>query len=116
MRFALTLLCGIVLCGAAAAQRSAVSGTVTVEQKGKEIADRSGAVIWLSPLEHASEPAPPSHAYRLTQKDKHFDPHLLVIPKGAEVEFPNKDPFFHNVFSLHDGMRFDLGLYERGDS
>ncbi len=30
------------------------------------------------------------------------------------MEFPNHDPFFHNVFSLFDGKRFDLGLYESG--
>ena len=32
------------------------------------------------------------------------------------VQFPNKDPFFHNVFSLFNGKRFDLGLYEAGSS
>jgi hypothetical protein len=30
------------------------------------------------------------------------------------VHFPNADPFFHNVFSLFNGRRFDLGLYEAG--
>jgi hypothetical protein len=30
------------------------------------------------------------------------------------VQFPNEDPFYHNVFSLFDGKRFDLGLYEAG--
>jgi hypothetical protein len=30
------------------------------------------------------------------------------------VEFPNQDPFFHNVFSYFEGKRFDLGLYEAG--
>jgi hypothetical protein len=37
-----------------------------------------------------------------------------VIPVGGKVEFPNHDPFFHNVFSLFEGKRFDLGLYESG--
>jgi hypothetical protein len=32
------------------------------------------------------------------------------------VQFPNEDPFFHNVFSLFNGKRFDLGLYESGTS
>ncbi|MGA2102178.1 MAG: carboxypeptidase regulatory-like domain-containing protein, partial [Candidatus Sulfotelmatobacter sp.] len=35
-------------------------------------------------------------------------------PVGGKVEFPNHDPFFHNVFSLFEGKRFDLGLYESG--
>lgn len=39
-----------------------------------------------------------------------------MIPVGTVVQFPNADPFFHNVFSLFDGKRFDLGLYEAGSS
>jgi hypothetical protein len=53
---------------------------------------------------------------RLVQKNKRFEPHLLVIPVGTSVDFPNEDPFFHNVFSLYKGKRFDLGLYEAGSS
>src|SRR5438045_5108518 len=52
----------------------------------------------------------------LTQKGKMFEPHLLVVQVGSVVDFPNRDPFFHNVFSLFDGKRFDLGLYEAGSS
>jgi hypothetical protein len=50
------------------------------------------------------------------QKNKRFTPHVLVVPVGSVVEFPNLDPFFHNVFSLFDGKRFDLGLYEAGST
>jgi hypothetical protein len=50
------------------------------------------------------------------QKDKQFIPHLLIVPVGTNVEFPNADPFFHNVFSLFNGKRFDLGLYESGST
>lgn len=73
------------------------------------------AVIWLVPLRQ-TPPAPfvPGRHYRLLQKNREFKPHLLVIPVGSIVDFPNKDPFFHNVFSLFDGKRFDLGLYEAG--
>src|SRR5262249_1128729 len=37
-----------------------------------------------------------------------------AVEVGTMVDFPNLDPFFHNVFSLFDGKRFDLGLYEAG--
>jgi len=75
-------------------------------------------VVWLSPLSGADpKPAASQHGpYRLLQKDKQFHPHLLVVPTGTSVEFPNADPFFHNVFSLFNGKRFDLGLYESGTS
>jgi hypothetical protein len=75
------------------------------------------AVIWLEPL--AGTPALPflpERHYTLLQKNRTFVPHLQVIPVGTVVQFPNADPFFHNVFSLFDGKRFDLGLYEAGSS
>jgi len=75
------------------------------------------AVLWLKPLAAGSAVpwAPqPRGSYTLLQKNKMFTPHLLVIPVGGIVQFPNQDPFFHNVFSLFDGKRFDLGLYEAG--
>ena len=53
---------------------------------------------------------------RLVQRNKSFDPHLLVVPVGSVVAFPNHDPFFHYVFSLFEGKRFDLGLYEAGST
>ena len=73
------------------------------------------AAIWLTPLHgNTRGNVPASGSYTLAQKDKQFFPHLLVVPVGSTVHFPNEDPFFHNVFSLFDGRRFDLGLYEAG--
>jgi plastocyanin len=75
------------------------------------------AVIWLKPLQQTpSPPGPTQEHYRLLQKNRMFTPHLLVVPVGSVVQFPNADPFFHNVFSLFDGKRFDLGLYEAGST
>lgn len=75
------------------------------------------AVIWLEPLSGTPTlPFVPRQRYVLQQKNRAFIPHLLVIPAGSVVEFPNEDPFFHNVFSLFEGKRFDLGLYEAGSS
>jgi plastocyanin len=62
-----------------------------------------------------STPVVPMHAV-LAQKNKMFEPHMLVVTRGSTVEFPNRDPWFHNVFSLFNGKRFDLGLYEAGTS
>lgn len=75
------------------------------------------AAIWLTP-QRASRLAPPRNdrTYTLLQKNKQFFPHLLIVPVGSIVHFPNADPFFHNVFSLFDGRRFDLGLYEAGST
>jgi plastocyanin len=75
------------------------------------------AVIWLEA--QAGTPAlpfSPHRQYTLLQKNRMFVPHLQVIPVSAVVQFPNADPFFHNVFSLFEGKRFDLGLYEAGST
>lgn len=73
------------------------------------------AVVWLKPLNRGTlQPFPPSGHYTLLQKNRMFTPHLLVVPVGSVVAFPNADPFYHNVFSLFNGKRFDLGLYEAG--
>jgi hypothetical protein len=75
------------------------------------------AVAWLEPLAGTPTlPFVPQGHYTLLQKNRTFIPHLQVIPIGSLVQFPNADPFFHNVFSLFEGRRFDLGLYEAGSS
>ena len=88
------------------------------DAKGTKGRDTSDIVLWLTPAEGLapSVALQPMQHPRLTQKDKSFEPHVLVVPVGTEVEFPNRDPFFHNVFSLFEGKRFDLGLYEAGST
>ncbi|HXY02654.1 MAG TPA: hypothetical protein VEI49_03705 [Terriglobales bacterium] len=78
--------------------------------------DSSNVIVWLKPLGTAASETPPlpQQKPRVIQRHKTFEPHLLVVPVGATVDFPNHDPFFHNVFSVFDGKRFDLGLYEAG--
>ena len=79
--------------------------------------DSDKVVLWLTPLaEQTPNPSQAAERPRLVQRNKSFDPHVLVVPVGSVVEFPNRDPFFHNVFSLFEGKRFDLGLYEAGST
>ena len=68
----------------------------------REAVDLSNIVIWLTPLGPGAGAvsAPPSgHSMpQIAQTNKSFDPHILVIQVGTPVQFPNKDPFLHNVF------------------
>jgi plastocyanin len=52
----------------------------------------------------------------MDQRGETFVPHVLAITVGTTVDFPNSDPFFHNVFSLSRTRPFDLGRYARGQS
>jgi plastocyanin len=114
------------------AQTTPLTATVRgrVEVIGRATSGKSrrgmipSTVVWLTPLAGSVDPsatagdavANPSQTPKLVQKNKSFHPHILVVPAGSMVEFPNRDPFFHNVFSLFEGKRFDLGLYEAGTS
>ncbi|HLY16734.1 MAG TPA: hypothetical protein VKR61_05895 [Bryobacteraceae bacterium] len=76
--------------------------------------DLRGVVVWLEST-NGRAAIPASTAGRvqiMTQKDKHFDPHVVAIPVGGGVDFPNDDPFFHDVFSNYSGQQFNLGLYK----
>ncbi len=63
-----------------------------------------------STLPHAREtPA-------MEQRNQAFLPRVVVVSAGGTVAFPNRDPIFHNVFSVSPVKRFDLGRYVRGKS
>ena len=47
----------------------------------------------------------------IVQKDEQFVPHVIAVTAGSVVDFPNQDPFFHNVFSLSKPATFDLGRF-----
>jgi plastocyanin len=53
--------------------------------------------------------------YIMSTKNKQFSPRLMIVPKGAEVLFPNNDPIIHNVFSVSGKNRFDGGRYGKGE-
>ena len=119
----------ICICAVALFSRTG-SGTVIVQaeivgssgQKAKSLigkVDASNVVVWLTPLAQSSgatHVAPSQPAPKIVQANKSFEPHVLVVQLGTDVQFPNHDPFLHNVFSFFDGKRFDLGFYEAGSS
>ena len=100
------------------AREATVTGEITLRAAGSQAVERdaSKVVVWLVPVktvQSARLTTENSH-YRLLQHNKRFEPGLLVVPIGSVVDFPNADPWFHNVFSLYRGKRFDLGLYQAG--
>jgi plastocyanin len=100
---------------AAAAHRAAdVRGRLTLLDKGSRPGDDVGtAVVWLA---GGAGGRPTPVQAEISTAEKAFSPHVLVLPVGSTVSFPNHDPFNHNVFSLSEEQPFDLGLYGRGEA
>ena len=104
---------------AAQAVAATVGGTVQIvnsrDQNVRNKSDYSGVVVWLERVG-----APPLESVprtvKIVQKQKRFVPHLVAVPVGSTVDFPNLDPIFHNAFSNFAGQPFDVGLYPPGTS
>lgn len=103
---ALIAVSGFVAVAHVAAEPRALHGVVRVN--GRPARD---VVVW---LDDARPIVPPPTPAVLDQRNLEFLPRLLVVPVGTTVEMPNSDRVFHNVFSFHNGKRFDLGLYPAG--
>jgi plastocyanin len=92
----------------------AAAGTITgrvdlVDKPGRQTSDLSDVVVYLDAEKVKPKPATAT----VVMKGKAFFPHVVVIPVGGTVEFPNEDPIFHNAFSVSGENRFDLALYKR---
>jgi len=103
----------MILCSLLIAQEATVRGTVNVLHPSRSEAGSADVVVWLSSV-NGKDTVAPGPIAQLLQKDKRFTPHMLAVPVGTSIEFPNQDPFFHDVFSIYHGKPFDLGLYESG--
>ena len=91
---------------------AAVKGTITAgPPPGTPVADAVVMVDGPAP----PAPAPGGHAV-VDQRSQTFVPHVLAVPVGTMVDFPNHDPVLHNVFSASPAKRFDLGMYDQGET
>ena len=107
MRSMTTIVC-LSLGGLAAgpvAQADGVTGKVSLTRGAAR-----EAVVY---LEGGAKAPPLAHAM-VDQRDKMFEPHVLVVTRGTTVRFPNDDTIFHNVFAYFQAKKFDLGMYPRG--
>ena len=110
----LALACGLL---AGAAEAGDIRVAVSVLTPEKKTVPGAGAVVWIVDAAAAKQAAAsPSVRPKIASKSKRFDPHVAVVPAGGTVQFPNLDGIYHNVFSLSEKARFDLGLYRNGAS
>lgn len=71
-------------------------------------------VLYLKGVAYAGA-LPPGRA-QIRQEHESFSPRVVAITRGSTVDFPNFDPYFHNVFSLSGAATFDLGRYPDGQT
>lgn len=97
----------------ATVQAAVVSGNVTFVTKRGQRPNIAETLVWLDPADGRAAKKPPA-SFSMTTRGKALLPHVMAIPAGSTVVFPNEDPITHNLFSLTPGNAFDLGLYRKG--
>ena len=103
------------LCVALAGELGAavVSGKVMFLTRRGQNPVMNETLVWLDPV--GGKPLKRTGStFTMTTRSKTFLPHVVAVPAGSTVNFPNEDPIAHNLFSLTPGNTFDLGLYRRG--
>ena len=91
----------------------AVTGKVAFVTKRGQRPIVSETMVWLEPLDRKAT-AKPASTFQMTTRSKTLLPHVIAVPLGSTITFPNEDPISHNLFSLSAGNAFDLGLYRKG--
>jgi plastocyanin len=86
---------------------------LTVYVRGAGNAPIRDAVVTVHLIGRATPAPAVGRGYRVDQKDIQFQPFVLVVPRGAEVAFPNSDSVRHHVYSFSQAKRFELKLYAR---
>jgi plastocyanin len=84
-----------------------------INPKTPDAAEIANVVVFVKDAP-ANQELTTTHA-TISQRDESFVPRVIAITRGSTVEFPNFDPYFHNVFSLSRALSFDLGRFRKGE-
>lgn len=109
------VVCGLLFCAPSPmCAQGTVSGRIAIAEKpGETTSDFANTVIYLVPKGGAGRTT--ETKAQMALNGRQFAPRVRIVTPGSSVEYPNQDPFSHNVFSTAVGASFDLGVYGGGD-
>lgn len=109
MIFALAASCAL------AGDLPKAAGTIT----GKVTAGKGVSVVWVEAVPGKTF-AKPDKPITMDQKSLLFQPHIMVTPVGATVEFLNSDNVQHNIFwpaiSGNKKLSHNMGTWPKGQT
>jgi plastocyanin len=89
-----------------------INGKVMFQNKRGQQPVVNETLVWLDCVGKTYKKPPAT--FTMTTRSKTILPHVVAVPAGSTINFPNEDPIAHNLFSLTPGNTFDVGLYRRG--
>jgi plastocyanin len=109
------VLAGALLLVSTGLDAAVVSGKVAFVTKRGQKPVPTETLVWLDAVgTRTPPPKKPATTAQMTTRGKTVLPHVIAVPAGSTIQFPNEDPISHNLFSLTTGNTFDLGLYRKG--
>ena len=106
-------LAALLLAALAPAARAGDAAFLVVDSRNKPVAD---AVVTAYPPGLKPDQIRFSWAQEMVQHSLQFHPFVLIVPVGASVSFPNRDPVRHHVYSFSPTKAFELKLYGKDES
>jgi len=106
------VLLALIAGGAEAGPVGSIAGKVSITEADGKPSIGAEVVVYVVGF---AEPASTT-VVSVAQKGRKFVPDLVAITVGEKVEFPNGDPFLHNVFSQSTARKFDLGSFKKGET
>lgn len=95
----------------------ALAGDLSVVVRNAQGQPVKDAVVTLKAAAGGTAGAPIKFTwpYAVAQQNISFNPFVLIVPVGSNVNFPNKDNVRHHVYSFSPAKKFELKLYGRDE-
>ena len=103
----------LTLCAGLTASVSLGAGSLQLTAADQAAQPVAELIFWLTPIDRDLPPLPNPGSIRavVEQKDEEFNPYVIAVRTGTEVEFPNLDDVQHHVYSLSRPAKFDIPLH-----
>ena len=115
MRKVLTLIFSFVFITIMFFPDPVIAGSIKGTVKVKGLRTPEDILVYLTKAPPGAEDLSKAKFF-MDQRNLEFVPHVLPVPVGATVDFPNNDKVDHNVFSMSRTKKFNLGSYKAGES
>lgn len=90
--------------------KASLEGSISFQFEADKTLPAKDVLIWVKIPGH--EPSRAPRVEKMNQKNKEFEPRVMIAPVNTEVYFPNLDSIFHSIFSFNKVKKIDLGQYK----
>ena len=115
MRRLLTVICSFALLAFLSFPVNTFAGKIKGTVKAQGLRTPANVLVYITKMPQMNVDLSKTN-FVMDQRNLEFIPHVLPVPVGSSIVFPNNDKVDHNVFSMSRTKKFNLGSYKPGES